>query len=83
MTLSKERRKSLLNTTRDAAIAFVEDMEHIRTLIAQEDISRADLRRLSATLRRLLVEGDISNIAAPRIGKIKLKAPNNNPVYKN
>lgn len=83
MSLSDTRREEMRRVTHDAAIAFVEDMDHIRGLIAQKEISRTELRHLSAILRRLLVEGDISNIAAPRMGRMEIKAPDNNPIYKN
>ena len=37
---------------------------------------------MSAILRRLLVERDLSLVATPRIGKIVLRAPDNNPIYR-
>ncbi|MBN8913746.1 MAG: hypothetical protein J0H65_17155 [Rhizobiales bacterium] len=81
-TLSTDRKKRMLEETRPAAISFVEDMEYLRELVAKVTTNRGELRRLSAVLRRLLVEGDIGTIAAPRIGRIKLRAPDNKEIYK-
>lgn len=66
----------LLERTRDAAAALVEDMHHIRE-IAKEGApgpSRADMRRLSAVLRRLIVEDDLQRVANPRVGRLKIPA---------
>jgi hypothetical protein len=82
MALSNYQRSQLCEATRDAARALVEDLEHIRDVIGRLDQSRGELRRMSAILRRLLVEGSLGEIAAPRIGRIRISAPDNNPVYK-
>lgn len=81
-SLSPEQRKKLLEETRHAAIAFVEDMEYFRDLNAKMETNRAELRRLSVTLRRLLVDADVSNVATPRVGRVKILAPNNELIYK-
>ncbi|MEX1181566.1 MAG: hypothetical protein WEB63_12265, partial [Cucumibacter sp.] len=81
MSLTDEQRKAMLEQTRGAAHAFVEDMDHIREVIAEEGASIGDIRRLSVVLRRLIVERDIAAVAAPRMGRIMLRAPDNNPVY--
>lgn len=82
MRMSEDHRKERLALTREAAAALLEDLQHIREVLARADPSRAELRRLSVTLRRILVERDLSKVAAPRIGRIKLKAPDNKPVVK-
>jgi hypothetical protein len=82
MALSPENKKKLLETTREPAIALVEDVEHLRQFAGRQDPTPAELRRLSGILRRLLVERDLSNVAAPRIGKILLNAPDNKAFYK-
>lgn len=82
MRMSQDHRKERLALTREAAAALVEDLQHIREVLGRTDPSRAELRRLSVTLRRILVERDLSNVAAPRIGRIKLKAPDNKPIIK-
>jgi hypothetical protein len=79
-------REQLLNATREAAAAFVEDMPHIRGVSkrAKEriDPDKGELRRLSNELRRLLVDGDLQSVAAPRIGRFTLLSPDNAPVLK-
>lgn len=82
MGMSEDHRKERLALTREAAAALVEDLQHLREILERTDPSRAELRRLSVTLRRILVDRDLSIIAAPRIGRIKLKAPNNKPIVK-
>lgn len=82
MGMSQEHRKERLDLTREAAAALVEDLQHMREILGRTDPSRAELRRLSVTLRRILVERDLSDVAAPRIGRIKLKAPDNKPIVK-
>jgi len=82
MEMSQEHRKERLDLTREAAAALVEDLQHMREILRRTDPSRAELRRLSVTLRRILVERDLSTVAAPRIGRIKLKAPDNKPIVK-
>ncbi|RUU12483.1 hypothetical protein EOD23_07340 [Mesorhizobium sp. USDA-HM6] len=82
MPLDPELRIQLLATTRPAAEAMIEDLQHIRGLIAKVDQSRDELRRMSAILRRLLVDGDLSAIAAPRVGKVTIASPDNTVFYK-
>lgn len=72
----------MIAATKEAASAFVEDMGHIRKVVAEQGKSSGELRRLSGVLRRLLVERDLAEVAAPRIGRLSLRAPDNNPVYK-
>jgi hypothetical protein len=80
---SAEQREKLRESTRGAAAAFLEDMEYLREVTARIETSRGELRRLSSVLRRLLIDGagDIPSIAAPRIGRVKLQAPDNKPFY--
>jgi hypothetical protein len=82
MPLSPERKAELLQSSKEAASAFLEDTQHLREIVGNNDPSRGEIRRISGVLRRLLVERDIALIAAPRIGKILLQAPDNNPAYK-
>ena len=82
MSLSNEQKTELRLTTRESAIAFVEDLEHIREALARRQTSRGELRRMSAILRRLLVERDIAKIAVPRFdGRMYFKAPDRKPFY--
>jgi hypothetical protein len=84
MPMTPEVRNRLLVATRGAAIAFIEDMSHLREISTRENPSAGELRRVSNELRRLLVDngGDLSGIAAPRIGRLMFKAPDNNPIYR-
>src|SRR4029077_126368 len=83
MPLNPERGEELLKTTREAAAAFMEDMPHIQEIVLKTDPDRAELRRLSNVLRRLLIDkgGDLRDIAAPRVGKLNIIAPDNKPFY--
>jgi hypothetical protein len=84
MSLSPELRDQLILATREAAVAFLEDMPHIRDVLNRPNPDRGELRRLSSVLRRLLIDngGDIRDIAAPRIGRFVLLSPDNKPVFK-
>jgi hypothetical protein len=84
MTDPISKKKAIAQRVKDtleAASAFIEDMSYFRSLSTIEDPEKADLRRSSAVLRRLLIDGDLGQIAAPRIGKFQIKAPDNKPLY--
>jgi hypothetical protein len=74
-------RAEQLTQTREAAAALVEDLAHIREILGGNP-SRDEWRRLSGTLRRILVDGDLTRLAAPRIGRILLRSPDNKPFIK-
>jgi hypothetical protein len=59
--------------TAEMASAFVEDLEHIRYILDLENTVRTESRLLSVTLRRLLVNGEIARIAAPRVGRVVIR----------
>jgi hypothetical protein len=80
MGLSPEQREKMLASTREAAAAFLDDIDHFRQIVARLDPSPGELRRISGMLRRLLVERDISIIAAPRLGRFMFRAPDNKPI---
>lgn len=80
-TLTPEHRAKLLASTKERAAAFLDDIAYLRALCKKDQIA-AELRRASAVLRRLLVENDITLVAAPRIGRVLFCAPNNKPYYK-
>ena len=61
---------------------LLDDLQHIRNVVANDDTDSGDIRRLSGTIRRLLVDREITKIATPRIGRLVLLAPDNNPYYK-
>jgi hypothetical protein len=80
---SADQRAKLRESTKGAAAAFLEDIEYLREVAARIETSRGELRRLSSVLRRLLIDGggDLANVAAPRMGRVKLLAPDNKPFY--
>lgn len=80
--LTPEHRSRLLVDTKDAAIAFWEDMRYIRRMAAKFPPDRTELRQISAILRRLFVENDLQLVAAPRLGKFLVQEPDNHDVYK-
>jgi hypothetical protein len=82
MGLSEEKRAQLLESTRNAATVLVEDVGCLREIVSKDFQCPIELRRVSFIVRRLLVDRDLSTIAAPRIGKIWLEAPGNNPIYR-
>lgn len=67
--------------TFEAAIALADDLDHIRTVLSKLDPTPGDIRRLTAQLRRILVERGLAEIASPRIGRICLTAPDLKPIY--
>lgn len=73
--LSPENKQKLLVDTGDAAAALLEDLASIRSLVDRAEIRPDEIRRMSAILRRLLVEGDLRNIASPRVGRIEVVVP--------
>lgn len=83
MPISPEHQARLLLATREAASTFVEDMGYVRETVAKADkITAQELRRLSAVLRRLLIDSDLRSIAPPRIGRLSLLVPDNEPIYR-
>ncbi|MER9032422.1 hypothetical protein [Mesorhizobium sp. M0674] len=81
MALSHDQKSALLAATKQAAIALLEDIEHIKRVVSTKKTSRTEVRYLSTTLRRLLVDRELAEIAAPRMGRILLSVPDNKPFY--
>lgn len=79
--LTEEKRLKLIEETRQAAFALADDLAFIRKLLAQNDLSPGDIRRMSAQLRRFLVDGDLRRVAAPRVGRLYIKAPQLKPLH--
>ncbi len=73
--MSPEKAIESRKTTRQMAVALVEDLEHFRSLLSQVDIRSAEIRRAAAQVRRLLIEGDISTVAQCRTGRVEILAP--------
>jgi len=81
MPLSQEQKTQLRLSTAEAARALVEDLNYIRDVSKRVKSSRGELRRLSAVIRRILVDDDLGKIAAPRLGKLTIDAPDNKAFY--
>jgi hypothetical protein len=81
MPLSQEQKTKLRLSTAEAARALVEDLNYIREVSKRVESSRGELRRLSAVIRRILVDNDLGKIAAPRLGKLTIDAPDNEAYY--
>ncbi len=75
MLLSPAQKASLRQSTKGAASALVEDMAYIREVLKRNQTSKGEIRRLSAVVRRIFVEDDLSAVAAPRLGKMTIMAP--------
>lgn len=72
----------LTKATRSKAAAFVEDLPHIREILKRTDTDKRAVRSLSNELRRILVDGDLRDVAAPRIGRYSLLSFDNAPIFK-
>src|SRR5262245_61001360 len=81
-TLAAEQLAKMRADTVPAGKAFLADLRHAREMSNATAISGEDIRRLAATLQRLLVGGGLSALATPRTGRLHLDVPDNNPVYK-
>jgi len=81
-TLTPEKRKELLTDSKDAAVAFFEDMRHLREIVAKPPPKRTELRRISSILRRLLIDDDLKTVAAPRLSPLLVMEPDNKAAYK-
>ncbi|EHS53318.1 hypothetical protein PDO_4297, partial [Rhizobium sp. PDO1-076] len=73
--MSIEKRQA---ATKQAAFNLLDDLQHMRDVVAKIAITSGDLRRLSNVLRRLLIDesGDLPKVASPRLGRtLFLTAP--------
>ena len=80
VTLSAEQQAKMLASSRESAAALIEDLVHLREIVNRVDPIRGELRRVSAVMRRLLVERDLAIVAHPRVGRFNFCAPDNNPI---
>jgi hypothetical protein len=72
---SEEKKLEMRVATNEAAHALSDDIKHLRDVLSKDEISPGDIRRMSNQLRRILVESDLKKVAAPRIGRIVISAP--------
>jgi hypothetical protein len=84
MTLSDDARQAMIAATYESALAMVDDLQHMREVVAKPEPTPGDIRRLSNPLRRILIDnnGDLRKIAPPRIGRIKLLVPDILPLIR-
>jgi len=80
--LSEAEKTILKGKTGGAALVLLDDLKHIRSIVAKQEPDPGDLRRMSSLLRRILVEGDLRKIAAPRLGKISIISPDLEALYR-
>jgi hypothetical protein len=77
MPLSDQEKQAMLIATHETALAFADDIQHVREVISKPEPTPGDIRRISNPLRRILIDnnGDIKKVAPPRIGRIELLGP--------
>ncbi len=63
--------------TYEAAVVLLDDLQYIRETFAKANPTTGDVRRISGVLRRLLLDGHLSAVAAPRAGRLMLQIPDN------
>lgn len=68
------------NKERDQTV--YEDLFHISELWQKSDVTNPEIRQISVSLRRLLVDRDLQKIAAVRRLRLVIKAPDNKPLLK-
>jgi hypothetical protein len=78
--LSEQQKVELRRSTLESAVVLIDDFEHIREILAKPEPTAGDIRRLTAQLRRMLIERDLALVAAPRLGRIFLQAPDVKPI---
>lgn len=81
--ISDEQKQRLLLVTRPAARTTFEDILYLRELVGSRSTSATALRHSSVVLRRLILQGELSRVAAPRLGhQFLIQAKQLKPVYK-
>lgn len=78
---SAEQKEALKASTRNMAEMLLEDLSHFRKVVSNPETSQVDVRKLTADVRRLLVNRELDHVAAPRCGRVMLKAPDYNAYY--
>jgi len=74
---SEDKKRLRREEPRDSAAALVEDLAFFREVVARPEQSPGELRRLSVTARRLLVDEAIKMLGAPRTGVPTFRRPDN------
>lgn len=68
--------------TAEMARVLLDDLAHIREIISRDKPSPGDIRRLANLLRRILIYDELRKVATPRTGRVRICAPDMNPVYR-
>jgi hypothetical protein len=63
-------------------LVVYEDLIHLSELWASETLSNKDIRLSSQIVRRLLLQGDLARVAAPRKLRLMFSAPDNKPLVR-
>jgi hypothetical protein len=79
--LTQEHRERLLLGTKRAAATLLPDLEHVERIVSGPFPSRDEIRWLSPFLRRILVDGILQSVVAPRLSRFTLRAPDNDSTY--
>jgi hypothetical protein len=80
-SLSRAQKEALRQSTKGAAMALVEDLAYLRETLAITDPAAASVRHISAIMRRLTVERDLTKVANPRMDRpMFLLCPDNHPI---
>lgn len=77
MSSSFKDRQQRKTDTKQAAAAFLDDIAHLRAIVNSDAPDPTLIRLSSNILRRLLYNRELDLVAAPRIGKFHLVAPDN------
>lgn len=75
MALTNDEKEAMRAATHDAAAALLDDLNYMQGALANRRPTGGDVRRLSGVIRRLLLDGHLQAVAAPRIGRMKLQVP--------
>lgn len=75
MSSSPKDRQQRKAETKQAAAAFLDDIAHLRAIVKSDAPDPTLIRLSSNVLRRLLYNRELDLVAAPRIGKFHLLAP--------
>lgn len=70
--MNEVKRSNLQRYTREAAIALLDDLEYMDEITKEPFPKKGDIRRLSAIIRRILIENDLQTVANPRIGSLRI-----------
>ena len=67
--------------TRAAAQNVLDDLDFFREVFLKNAPTKRDIRQISAHLRKLLADGQLRIVAAPRCGRLNLVLPDNAPLF--